>query len=136
MNSGIEIDLADEDSMSKRKLVALDFDGTVVSNAYPGVGVPEPNAAAVIKRLSKEYNVVIFTSRIALWDMAGNLRPGKHVAHELRRIHNKLRQMGLGYVPIHQAPYKIGADAYLDDKAIQYKGDWLQAERDLHAFLD
>lgn len=121
--------------MSKRKLIALDYDGVCVSNAFPAHGVPETHAAAVIKRLTQQYEVVLFTSRIAPFDMEGQPRPGKHVAHELRCIHNKLKQMGLGYLEIHQLPWKIGADAYVDDKAIRYTGNWLQTEKDIQEAL-
>lgn len=118
-----------------RKHIALDYDGTIVSNAWPEHGTPEPQAAAVIKRLMERYDVTIFTARIAPFDMDGNPRKGKQVASELRDIHNKLKRMGLGYLEIHQMPWKIGADLYVDDKAEHYDGDWLATERHIHARL-
>jgi hypothetical protein len=119
-----------------RKHIALDYDGTIVSNAWPDHGTPEPNAAAVIKRLCAEYDVTIFTARIAPFDMDGQPRKGKQVATELRDIHNKLKKMGLGYLEIHQLPWKIGADLYVDDKALHYDGSWIETELEIHRRLD
>ena len=119
-----------------RKLVALDYDGTIVSQAWPDHGKPEPNAAAVIKRLMEKYDVTIFTARIAPFDMEGRQRSGIEVAKEVKAIDRKLKGMGLPTLPIHQLPWKIGAAAYVDDKSIEYRGDWLDVERKLHAFLD
>lgn len=114
-----------------RKHIALDYDGTIVSNAYPEHGTPEPHAAAIIKRLMDRYDVTIFTSRIAPFDMEGHPREGRHVAHEITAIHNKLKRMGLPYLPIHQLPWKIGADLYIDDKALHYAGNWLKTELEI-----
>lgn len=125
-----------EDWRNKRKHIALDYDGTIVGNAWPDHGAPEPNAAAVIKRLMEKYDVTIFTARIAPFDMDGNPRKGKQVATELRDIHNKLKRMGLGYLEIHQMPWKIGADVYVDDKAVRYQGDWLATEGTIEAALE
>lgn len=119
-----------------RKHIALDYDGTIVSNAYPEHGTPEPCASAVIKRLMEKYDVTIFTSRIAPFDMAGQPREGRHVAHEITAIHNKLKKMGLPYLPIHQLPWKIGADLYVDDKALRYHGDWLETEESIDVLLE
>lgn len=124
-----------EDWRNKRKHIALDYDGTIVGNAWPGHGKPEPHAAEVIKRLMQDYDVTIFTARIAPFDMDGNPRQGKQVATELRDIHNKLKRMGLGYMEIHQMPWKIGADLYVDDKAVHYAGDWHQTEREIKGRL-
>jgi hypothetical protein len=79
--------------------------------------------------------VTIFTSRIAPFDMEGRQRSGKEVAREVTAIHNKLKLMGLPYIPIHQLPWKVGADLYVDDKAVQYRGDWKQTEGEIRARL-
>lgn len=114
-----------------KKHIALDFDGVVVGNEWPGMGKPEPNAAAVIKRLSDTYDITIFTSRIAGWDVEGVRRSGRTIAKEIRAIDRKLKMMGLGYLPIWQCPWKVGADLYLDDKALHYAGDWLTTEQEI-----
>lgn len=118
-----------------KKHIALDFDGVVVGNEWPGMGKPEPNAAAVIKRLSDTYDITIFTSRIAGWDVEGVRRSGRTIAKEIRAIDRKLKMMGLGYLEIHQAPYKLGADLYIDDKALRYEGNWLDTEADVNRLL-
>ena len=111
-------------------VVALDYDGTIVSNSVPEHGTPEPGAAAAIKRLrAKGIEFVIHTSRIAPYDMEGNRRSGVQVAKEVRAIDRKLKQMGLGYMNIHQDPWKPGAAVYLDDNAAHYDGDWAASEQ-------
>lgn len=44
--------------------------------------------------------------------------------------------MGLGYLEIHQAPYKLGADLYIDDHALRYTGNWLETEVEVNRLLD
>jgi hypothetical protein len=110
--------------MERRPTIALDYDGTIVSNAWPEHGDPEPNAARNIKHLLKTFDIIIHTSRIAPVDMEGSFRTGTQVAKEITAIHNKLRKMGLPWLPIHQLPWKPGADLYLDDKGMHYNGNW------------
>lgn len=110
-------------------VIALDYDGTVVDNAWPEHGDPQKNAAAVIKRLrAKGIDFTIHTCRIAPFDMEGQRRPGVTVTKEVRGIDRKLKQMGLGYINIHQDPWKPGAAVYLDDNAQRHNGDWLETE--------
>jgi hypothetical protein len=122
---------------SGKKRLALDYDGTIVSAAWPDHGKPEPNASAVIKRLMAKYEVVIFTTRIASREVDEMTpRDGVEIAKEIRGIDRKLKQMGLPYIPIWQQPWKMGAALYVDDKAVHYDGDWLATEREIHRRLD
>jgi len=50
----------------KRKLVlAIDFDGTIVQDAYPNIGKLKPFASSIIRFLYYDYNceIVIWTCR-------------------------------------------------------------------------
>lgn len=119
-----------------RKRIALDYDGTIVASAWPAHGKPEPGAAAAIKRLMQQYEVVIFTTRIASRDVDEQTpRSGVEIAKEIRGIDRKLKQMGLPYLEVWQHPWKIGADLYVDDKALHYDGSWLTTESDIYRRL-
>jgi hypothetical protein len=117
----------------RRPIIALDYDGTVVTNSWPEHGTPQPGAAKALKKLSNDFDLVIHTCRIAPFDMEGNPRTGKQVADEKRGIHNKLKQMGLGYVEIHQLPWKPNADIYLDDKGMHHF-NWALTERNIEGW--
>jgi hypothetical protein len=120
-----------------RKRIALDYDGTIVASAWPDHGKPEPGAAAAIKRLMQQYEVVIFTTRIASRDVDEMTpRSGVEVAKEIRGIDRKLKQMGLPYIEVWQHPWKIGADVYVDDKAVWYDGDWEITEQVIYDRLE
>lgn len=112
----------------RRPIIALDYDGTVVSNAWPEHGTPQPGAAKVLKKLSNEFDLIIHTCRIAPVDMDGSRRTGTEVAKEITAIHNKLKKMGLPWLPIHQDPWKPGADLYLDDKGMHHQ-NWSKTEQ-------
>jgi len=44
--------------------IAVDFDGTVVTDAYPEVGKPLPFALQTLKELSKEHQIILWTCRV------------------------------------------------------------------------
>lgn len=49
--------------MTNKKL-AIDFDGTIVEDAYPGIGKAQPFAFETLKRLeSKGYRLILWTYR-------------------------------------------------------------------------
>lgn len=111
-------------------VIALDYDGTIVDNAWPEHGTPQKDAAAVIKRLrAKGIDFTIHTCRISPFDMEMQRRPGVSVTKEVRAIDRKLKMMGLGYMNIHQDPWKPGAAVYLDDNGAHHDGDWLRSEQ-------
>lgn len=45
-------------------IIAIDFDGTIVSHMYPNIGVEVPNAFNVMKKLiEKEHKLMLWTMR-------------------------------------------------------------------------
>lgn len=58
-------DFKNEEVVEKKKSVlAIDFDGTIVENAYPNLGQPNPGAIEVLRELlDKGYRLLLFTMR-------------------------------------------------------------------------
>lgn len=44
--------------------IALDFDGTVVTDAYPEIGKPLPFALQTLKELSRKHQIILWTCRV------------------------------------------------------------------------
>lgn len=99
--------------MIKPKIIAVDFDGTLVENAYPNVGELKLNAKTVINKLKKEgFKIIINTCRSGIFE---------------GRVYEFLEEQGIEYDYINsnlptQIEYfkqdcrKISADIYIDDK--------------------
>jgi len=49
--------------MPKQKLVAIDFDGTLVVDAFPGIGEFMPGAREALEELSQNFKITIWTCR-------------------------------------------------------------------------
>ena len=46
------------------KIIAVDFDGTIVSHMYPEIGVDNPNAIRVLKKLIEQgHQLILWTMR-------------------------------------------------------------------------
>ena len=98
----------------KKLVIAIDFDGTIVTNKYPGIGYLKRNAKKVINELFDAGHEIIINS----------CRQGK----EEQDMIDFLKQMGIKYSAVNEnlcyriEEYgndcrKIGADVYIDDKA-------------------
>lgn len=56
-----------EGMMTMKKIIAVDFDGTVVRHEYPEVGEDVPDAVRVLKRISESgVHLILWTMRDAL----------------------------------------------------------------------
>ncbi len=107
----------------KSLTLAVDFDGTIVSHAYPNIGEPIKNAKDVMERLIKRgHKIVIWTAR-----------NGK----DLEKVKTWLMQNNYPFECINKniinAPYrpwpKIYADLVIDDRNIGGLLDWLEIEQ-------
>ena len=97
--------------------IAVDFDGTIHDNYNPKpgmrMGLPLPGAVRAVRELkSAGHTIVIFTVR----------GDSKHVKDWLTYYQ----------IPFdHVTNMKLPCDAYIDDRAIAFRGDWEQSMRDL-----
>ncbi|MCU1288444.1 MAG: hypothetical protein JWN60_673 [Acidobacteria bacterium] len=126
------------------KIIAVDFDGTVVTHEFPEIGKEVPHAVRVLKRLNE--NKV----KIIVWTM----RCGEHLEKdaagwfEEREINVWSYNTNPQQASWSQSP-KCYAQAYIDDAAIgcplihpengeRPYVDWLEVERLLEeqGFLD
>lgn len=105
-----------------RDILAIDFDGTIVSDAYPSIGTPLPGAIETIRDL-KEHGF-----KLILW----TCREGKDLAAAVDFLS---RQHGIIFDAVNErhpeCPYKhlpagrkIYANHYIDDKAFHGFGGW------------
>lgn len=46
-----------------KKVIAIDFDGTIVENAFPAIGRPKKDVIAFIKRHRQKYVWILWTCR-------------------------------------------------------------------------
>ena len=107
-----------------KPLIAVDWDGTCVPNAWPDQPAEWlPGAVDALHALTQFARVTIHTSRIAPAEYLTELpRPPEKVAQEVAYIRGMLDEAGLTMVDIHQKPWKPSAIAYVDDKGVHYTG--------------
>ena len=99
--------------------ICLDFDG--VFNNYKGydgdnLGTPRPGIKKFLETLSQEYSITIFSAR------------------KYSLIIKWLKQHNLLMYVDNVTSYKPVAVAYIDDRAIQFKGDYNKALTELKQF--
>ena len=110
--------------MIKPKL-CLDFDGVIYSNQqFKRVDLlrdpPVKGALEAVKKLSKTYKIFIHSTR-------NNSPQGLQAVKEWIEAN--------GLAPFVQVvDYKPIARMYIDDRAIQFRGDWTQTIKDIDSF--
>jgi len=112
-------------SFGYEKTICIDFDGTITN--YQGYkGSPDiiedelnPGVIESINELKKDYKIIIFSVRAttSIGKVAIMKYLVKHNVYFDKVTHEKL-----------------GADLYIDDRGIQYKGDWRQTMKDIKNF--
>ena len=104
----------------ERLTVAVDFDGVI--NKYKGwngendLSVPQSGVKYFLEELNKEYSVIIFTVR------------------DTENVKKWLKKYGLDKYVIHVTDMKPKAIAYIDDRAITYKGNYSEVLKELEEF--
>ncbi|MDX9747431.1 MAG: hypothetical protein RBT57_02920 [Paludibacter sp.] len=112
----------------KKKILAIDFDGTIVEDRYPEIGPLRPGAREVINRLhrSGRFKIIIWTCRT-----------DEH-AIEARRCLTRNMIFFDHFnksCPQNVAEYggvdtrKIYADMYIDDKGLHELPSWYEIEQ-------
>ena len=102
-------------------VIAVDFDGTIVEDAYPNIGRVREYAKEVINNLTDEGHF------ITIW----TCRTGKHLLEaELFLLGEDIRYHKINqHHPKDLLKYgdfgpKIGADVYIDDKCVAGLPSW------------
>lgn len=108
-------------------ILAIDFDGTIVTHAYPEIGELQKNAVEAIRNLhAKGYYIIIWTCRF-----------GQHQDN----VERFLQSHGIPYDEINEHhpdvrdfykndTRKISADIYIDDRQLGgLPDDWFTIER-------
>lgn len=105
--------------------LAIDWDGTCVTNAYPDMGIWLPGAVETLTRLKRKYELVIHSCRVA--DFETDERTPIDGGIEARKIEAMLTDAGLKNIEVWRRPYKPPAAFYVDDKAIRFT-TWRESE--------
>ena len=102
-------------------IIAVDFDGTIVTHEYPKIGKPIPFAIETLKKLQQEDH-----HQIILW----SVREGKLLDEAI----DYCKQRGFEFYAVnsnypeeideHNSPRKINADLWIDDKNLGGIPDW------------
>ena len=100
---------------TRKKIIAIDFDGTIVENAFPNIGKPISDTVAFIKRHRRKYIWILLTCR---------------EGEKLRDAVEFLDSIGIQFDCVNDNapevierfgnnPRKIFADFYIDDKNVR-----------------
>lgn len=104
------------------KTVIVDFDGTICGFAFPATGEPEPNVRKGLQKLRDAgFKIIIHSVRTA-----------KNWGDKNQEYHTRVI---LDYMKVHNLPFdelllsvdKPFAIAYIDDRGVAYRGNWLKA---------
>jgi hypothetical protein len=109
--------------MSTSPIIVVDFDGTLVEQAWPDIGDWMPGAREAMRAFDNAgYQVLLFSARLSPFDPWGNVRRPEDVAAEVARVRHTLDLAGLTFIRIWTAPGKPPGAVYIDDRAERYGG--------------
>ena len=113
--------------------IVVDIDGTIFKLAWPGLGEWIPGAANFLRTLMENgYEVVLYSTRLAPTEVDEVTPRGQQTCdEELNRVVLRLAEEGLQDLRIWDKPWKPGAIAYIDDKAVVADGDWRRTLKDV-----
>ena len=112
-------------------IIAVDFDGTIVTHEYPRIGKEIPFAIDVLKRLQQEEH-----HRLVLW----TVRTGDKLEEALAYC----REKGLEFYATNKthpeeeedAPRKLTVDLFIDDRNFGGLPDWTKIYRNIKGIPD
>ena len=112
------------------KVIAIDFDGTIVNDEFPNVGKLKPKSLMVIKKLiNAGHTIVIWTCRdygIIKDFVDVNFKGIQNFKVYINENPPELRHK------FGNDPRKLGADLFIDDKALfTNEVDWVKIEKEL-----
>ena len=103
--------------------IAVDFDGTIVTNEFPDIGTELPDAIRTLKDLQKAgHKIIIWTCRCEPW-----LGPVTNYLAD-RGFTPDAINSNVGKVDAFGVP-KIVADIYMDDRSFPPFTDWQDVRR-------
>jgi len=107
-----------------RPRIMVDWDGTCVTNTWPEMSTEwMPGAVRALHKLSEFADVVIYTARIGRGPEGPfPEKSDAEIQTQINYIRQMLDEAGLPWIEIWNKPWKPGAMAYVDDKAVHYTG--------------
>ena len=107
------------------KVIAVDFDGVLFTDAYPKIGMPiAPNINRAKNARANGEKLILWTCREG-FALAEAIAACKAVGLEFDAINENLPEMKEKYG---SDPRKVGADEYWDDRAVCAGGICLNRE--------
>lgn len=106
-------------------VVCVDFDGTIAPwGDLFGFPPPLPGAVDFVNGLTEEgYTVYIFTSRLSkVWLMAEGYDVAEGLFRQATYLQEYCERYGINVAGA--TAEKVPAIAYIDDKAIAFRGEW------------
>lgn len=102
----------------KRKIIAVDFDGTLYTDDYPDIGDPIWRTINYCKK-EKEHGaiLILWTCRVGR-DLVEAIRLCENVDLHFDYVNENAKESMFGYA---RDSRKIYADEYIDDKAINVR---------------
>jgi len=121
--------------LSTRPMFCVDWDGTCVEEAWPENGEWLPGAVSSLRYLSSVGKTIIYSLRCHLYEHDEvTLRPPGAAAAEVAGIRERLDEVGLHDVEVY--PHDRGkppALYYIDDRAVRFRGDWVEVLDEIRA---
>jgi len=106
---------------NENKTVIVDFDGTICGFAFPECGPPEPHVREGLQKLRDA------GLRIEINSVSTNINWGPdNVIKHVCRIMDYMREHDLPYDCLNLQDKPMAA-AYIDDRGVAYRGNWLEA---------
>lgn len=103
----------------KQLVIAVDFDGTIVTHMYPKIGEEIPNSIYFLKKIQEMGHLLI------LWTCREQAELIEAVTYcRSKGLHFDAVNTNAVTMPDNLAKSKIYADCYIDDKNLEGKIDW------------
>ncbi len=117
------------DQKPSGKIAIIDFDGTLCKFKFPEVGEIEPNVKKALELLkAKGYTIKIHSCRTATY-WGSETERFKH--YELMYGFLKKHNIPFDEIILDSTMDKPIADVYIDDRAVRYKGNWMEIAKAL-----